>query len=945
MKKYSISMDKIREICEYNSLLDTVQSMRELKDFFSQKSVKGLYLKDILQEVGLEIKEIPSSKEEKMKWLMENVKISEFDEIDSSKGTEEKTNKEKANKEKGTDSVIDNSSDRKSDSEEPKPMVKISLETVSEFLNSVSPSCFEDAGEKIDVKPVDVYENTPIEYQDEFLIRYKENIYERLVVLRKKNNKKVVGIGSLQQNHILISREHLLYQEFKDNKKYEIILFEKNVASMFEKGEIKPSDGLEFKGRIWIKECNMDYKPMAVSNNTLCIDFGTSNTSAGTYGIRNKEDNEIELVSFIDVTDSEMNEVKLYPTIVYVENCEDKSNIKYLFGYEAKKIVIDKEYDTEASVFFEIKRWIGSLEEEEEIQDELGNVAIVKRKDIIRAYILHIIDLCQQYFKIKFEKLHLSAPVKLKEKFYMEMKSLLYEYIILKPESSVDEGIAIIYNSISNLKGQISSDNTSIMILDCGGGTTDLASCEVSYKELATGTKLSVKTKFVNGNSNFGGNNITFRIMQLLKIKLAHKYKDTDMGDCDVKTLIPYDEAGILNEIECYYAGSRERQYNSDVQNNIYDKFVEAYNKAEDVIPTIFVDNAKFKYAGELKKIKRNYYYLWQLAEKIKIKFYEEDVVSVDFENREDKKLEFDNPENYYIYRRDDNGELLKEIQPAEDIEITINEVRRVLCGDIYGLLNELLSENDLKIDMYKFYKLSGQSCKINLFMELLKEFIPGKRLRTNKAAKGSDEDGENKGSIKLKLDCIKGSIAYIRDKECGKIKPEMETDKPKLIYDVYIKEVKPEMQVLSMKEENKLGYQTFSRQATKALFFVKNSFGDKERKFEIELSEKNRKEDKEDFIQIPLEDLFDEVKTASVLEDHVIDGLKNRIADINPKETDEEDFVRIVFAIPSKEGYGINIYRIVKQMKEDKEAYGRLPVLYENYENESTKSFFDGRR
>lgn len=53
MKKYSIPMDKIREICEYNSLLDTVQSMRELKDFFSQKSVKGLYLKDILQEAGL----------------------------------------------------------------------------------------------------------------------------------------------------------------------------------------------------------------------------------------------------------------------------------------------------------------------------------------------------------------------------------------------------------------------------------------------------------------------------------------------------------------------------------------------------------------------------------------------------------------------------------------------------------------------------------------------------------------------------------------------------------------------------------------------------------------------------------------------------------------------------------------------------------------------------
>lgn len=931
MEKYKVDKQEIKEICEGAEALDSIDTTAGLKDFFSQKSTKGMWLKDIMETVGLDAGQIPAEKDKKIQWILEHI------EIQGIKDVQEKS-------QKSAEARQEEFKDQGAVSDTGFPCLA-GREDLNEFLGSVRTECFQVVDEKLDITRAKIYEGIPVEYQDNFCVQYQPGFYEGLVVILKGSENIVVAVGRLQREnnkyHIILDKDNIDYKAFGSNKKYRLGLFKEDEVQVFKKKKLQKSDAIEFNGLISTVSCMIDYKSMDTSNNALCIDFGTSNTSAGSYGIMNPEKSDIELVSFTDVTNPEMKESKLYPTMVYVENCQDADHIRYLFGYEAKKKVADKGYDMEESVFFEIKRWMGSLNQEEEIRDADGNTLAVKRREIVKAYMIHIIELSQQYFKVKFRKLHLSAPVRLKEKFYHEMCVMLEPegYKILSPKSSVDEGIAIIYNSISKMvdQGKIKeNDKKSIMILDCGGGTTDLASCEVSAKNLETGRKLKITAKFVNGNSNFGGNNITFRIMQLLKIKFAEKYAPGYMENCNLNELIPMEESQILSEVETAYEESKGRSYNSDNKNKIYEKYIDAYQKAENVIPTIFTGNERFEFAGQLKKIKRNYYYLWQLAEKIKIKFYEEGVVRVDFQPTEDKPLEFDTMENYYLYVI--NGDdLEKKENPADEIEITINEIRRVLCGDIYGLLNELLPVKDFDVNSYDYYRLAGQSCKITLFMELLKEFIPGRHLRISSVTSRKGREQETTGSIRLKLDCIKGSIAYIRDKECGKIKPEMETDTPKLIYDIYINKVDVETRILS-REEAKIGYETFSSKATKAELLVKNSFGETERKVVVELSGSRPEE-------IELSKMFEEIETRGIVSRDELDALKAKIGAINPKDSDESDYVRVVFAIPSKEGYGMNIYCIIKSVGRDKDIYGWWPFQYENYENESTKSFFDGRR
>lgn len=933
MAEYTLSRADLNEICkgreeELTEQLSHVHTEEEFREFFLQKKVPGLWVKDIMKLLGIPDKDIPPERQDRLDWILRHV------EIEGVAGAAQPSAPE-------------------APAETPEPetpdvsVCSLPLEQVRKFMETVDGGCLQPAKE-IDVTPATIHEDMPVQYQDDFLVKAPGGFYEGLAVILRADNRKLAATASLRRDgnmyHILMERGQIDYSAFHNQRKYLLGLFAADAAPLFAREKLEKSDGLEFHGVISTASCTIDYKPKRETANTLCIDFGTSNTSVGSYGVLHPEESHrIELVSFVDVTTPEMRQAQMYPTLVYVDDCGDADNVRYLFGYEARRQLIEKDYDTEASVFFEIKRWISSLDREEELRDEQGHSVTVLRRDIVKAYLLHVIDLAEQYFKTRFRKLHLSAPVKLKTQFYREMKAMLCadgSRTVLKPSDSVDEGVAIIYDSISRLidNEEIQDgEKTSIMILDCGGGTTDLASCEIVKEQRDAGTMLRVSTQFVNGNSNFGGNNITFRIMQLLKIKLAEKYAPDFMGDCTLQKLIPMEESQVLCKVE--EDPQKGSQYNSDdLKNEIYADFQKAYERAENIIPTIYVDNPRFRFAGELGKIRRNYYYLWQLAEKVKIRFYEDDMVSIDLRPVQDKPLEFDRSVMYYLYAAED-GELVRKQDAADGIEITINELRRLLCGDIFGLLNELLCAKDFQIDAYKYYRLAGQSCKISLFMDLLKEFIPGRKLRVNPIARGEDEP---KGSARLKLDCIKGCIAYVRDRECSLIHPEIQAEPSRLIYDVAAlkagREVEPLL--LSHASPEEIHFVPVTRDTTHIELIVKNTAGYEERRFTVEFRKSDGK-----FIEGPLEKLFEDVAAQGAVDEASLQKLQNDIIAVDPEDIDQEKYVRLAFAIPSSEGYGMQIYRLLKQNSPQGARYGWWVSRYENYENESTKSFFDGSR
>ena len=808
----------------------------------------------------------------------------------------------------------------------------ITLEKIYKTLKS------DNKVEELETRITDatIYENTSISYSDDFSFEKEEELYEGLALI--VNNKgEVIAKAYLQPNKtdyvIVADSKDIDYEKLQGNRKCRVVVFKKDAKEYLD-GSKKFSEIIQSDFYIGSIECRVKYEEMKTTSKILCIDFGTSNTTMGSYGVLDEEKNEIELVEFIDYTKEPYKKSNLYPTLIYVKDCSDKENIKYLFGYEAKKQLINENYSTEATTFFEIKRWISNLDHQEEITDQEENTLVVERREILKAYIMHILDLAKEHFKCKFKELHFSAPIKLKDCFIEEIKNILKdEYDVLSSSKSLDEGISIVYNHISNVMKytqehtEEESKDTSIMIIDCGGGTTDLASCEYMFNKNATGYNLEIRSKFENGDSNFGGNNITYRILQLLKIKLANSI----FGDVvdDINKLIPQTESEILEAID-----------NNVDKDTIYKELQRFYEESEEIIPTQFNNKKLYKYDSDLKKIKRNYYYLWQLAEKIKIEFYKRtDLLSINFleETQDSTKITVEELENFYIYTlNSENGKLEKQ-ETLPKLRINIKEITLLLYADIYYLLDTLLDEN---VNSYHNYKLSGQSCKITLFNQLLKEFIPGKRLRI-KDNRVNKEDYE-----KLKVDCVRGSIAYIKDRSSGKITPTIVNENPKLMYDVFVDKGE-KIKIFDAKTEDITPqyFNTTSRIARIEIGQVKQN-SNLEIKHDISQTIEYELEFNSSYDYIELSKIMDDIKENTSLNNDKLSDLQYKIHEYQVREQSNRDNVFILFTVPAKDNYGFNIYQILKIETNEKTTYKIVNKVYKNFEkNLSTEVFFDGRK
>lgn len=516
----------------------------------------------------------------------------------------------------------------------------------------------------------------------------------------------------------------------------------------------------------------------------LSIDFGTSNTTAGAYldygyiSRPNEHDllngciklDNINLVTFNDTTRDDRPWLPLLPTVVSVADCSNPEKVKYKFGYDAQKETKIKYYDETFSVFYEIKRWVNSYKSMQEIIDKKGNVTTVPRYTIIRKYFEYVISTAEQRFKCKFRILHLTSPVKLKQQYHKMFKEILSEYEI-ETDHMLDEGTAVVYNTIANLiekRRYYDNELMQALIIDCGGGTTDLSSCSFIIRNNSVAYDVDIETTYENGDTNFGGNNITYRIMQYIKIMFANYYSKHKSIRLDELIQIP--TADIFRYVD---------EYGKD---KVYEQLEAAYEEAEEIIPTKF-KNYENHTRDEYFMVKNNFYFLFDIADKMKKQFYmNEGVIRNRFQSNYD-----DENEDLKITRIDrwnlvvkEKGRLLYH-HDFPDVIFNIKEVELLLQADIYEVVNKFLNRffKDGTLNNYSIIKLTGQSCRIDIFREALKEFIPGKCIEFKQ------HSNDSASIIELKLACVKGSIQYVNARKIGFTDVNLRYSMPMIPYSV----------------------------------------------------------------------------------------------------------------------------------------------------------------
>lgn len=546
----------------------------------------------------------------------------------------------------------------------------------------------------------------------------------------------------------------------------------------------------------------------------IAIDFGTSATTAGILDFQEKisdvkfNNHKIKYAVFYNNDDEEVNVV---PTIIAVHSLKNPENPEYIFGYDALKF--GSYLDENFTIFFDIKRWTADYEKEEELTDNFGRRIFVKRKKILREFFLFIIRSLEDYVKGKIKQVHISSPVKQKGKFQYLFQEILPEYAVEKKEM-IDESVAVLYNTISELiesKTIRNKQKYSALVIDCGGGTTDISSCSFKVENRRVSYAIDIETGYENGNTDFGGNNLTYKVLQMLKLKivevLCKKHLEQnnlikaqrafygEKDSLDERTFALAQQIPALKNLLKNFHLDVYRFIDENGLKKIYQDFENAYEMAEEILPTKF-KNWESKNRGEYFRVRNNYYFLFTIAERIKREFFKnygviKILLTVEGNHfKPDRNWELNQKyeeifedtikislDKWRLTIKNPDG--LNFISDLPDISFNIFEIEPILNPEIYNIIRQLFNPiyESGELENYGLIKLSGQSCKINLFKTALKEFVPGKLIKSKPKPDIIEDKDE------FKMSCIDGALKYLRDKKFGYADIKIKNRPPHLPY------------------------------------------------------------------------------------------------------------------------------------------------------------------
>lgn len=490
----------------------------------------------------------------------------------------------------------------------------------------------------------------------------------------------------------------------------------------------------------------------------LVIDFGSSNTTMGIC----RPDGSTSIAN--------VNGTPIIPSIIGVKTTEgDKT--EFLFGDDARALTEENYRDEDVAVFYDIKRWVSDADRSESVILQNGYKYQFERREMLRAYLEYLLDLARQQFKCNFSHIQMLAPIRQKEKFQALFKELLPEYNV---NCELDEGMAVLFQSINRMIQDKRFEGNQwyhALTIDCGGGTTDLTSGQFRIDNTRVSYVVDLETRYENGDTNFGGNNLTYRILQLLKIRIAERL-------------------GFLQEED--YSGREDMA--------LYESLEKRYSMAEKWIPTRFKDYEERK-REEYFFVKNNFYYLFALAEDVKKAFFQPSCLyelRISTQKGEAGKEIILDKWKLSVCREGQFGQ----ISVPVTLYLHLNEIEELLRPDVYRLMERFLDKKFYQGELseYEMIKMTGQSCKSVLFTEALKQYVPGKMIQNTKR--------DNRGN-ELKMCCLEGALAYFLNCKLGYMKVNQNYQVGSLPYEImaYTHENEEKILVKSLDPENHIGY------------------------------------------------------------------------------------------------------------------------------------------
>ena len=381
------------------------------------------------------------------------------------------------------------------------------LERLQAFLDRCPGSSVSDGSVRIP-GTITLYDGLGLDEMDDYRIEAGSRLYEGNLLLVDEQDQICTCFYIRERGgrfYLYKSREVPVPELQK--RQYSILYFPGEQVSeyLYDCYMNNPVPEPGYAERIRVPLLNIRLCPVLEASLPLVLDFGSSNTTMGIC----LPDGSIRV--------ARAGNGHVIPSVIGVTGQKDHTP-GYVFGYEALQLGSRSYRDEDVPVFHDIKRWVSDAERQESVILENGHRYQLSRKEMLRAFLLYLIDMGMQQFKCRFQNIQLLSPIRQKEKFQSLFKELLPEYQV---DCVLDEGMAVLFHSIQDLidQGRYEQGRTyRALVIDCGGGTTDLTSGRFRIENSRVSYLVDIRTSYENGDTNFGGNNLTYRILQLLKI-------------------------------------------------------------------------------------------------------------------------------------------------------------------------------------------------------------------------------------------------------------------------------------------------------------------------------------------------------------------------------------------------------------------------------------------
>ena len=589
---------------------------------------------------------------------------------------------------------------------------------------------------------INVYEDLAVDYFDRYYVSGEIPPEEGNILLVDEYDS-ICGIFNLKKAingiYYLAKSQEMKIISSK-SRKYSLLYFAGNSSEAIYRAYYGMDIDVVHHNRVTCEQIALlEFKELQrnVSLAPLVIDFGGSNTIAGTI-LDNKTH---QFVKYINIDTIE--ETYIIPSSIGVKNIEN-DKLEYSFGYENSEIFSKNYLDKDNAIFLNIKEWISDIDKKEQISNSEGFLVEISRKEMLLEYFEYLVTQARTQFKTDFSNIVLIVPMRLEYKYKKVFDEILAKYI----PKYISEAKAALFNSVKKLmesNAYKEGYEYSSLIFDCGGTNTYASSNKFAIESNRVSYKIKTNILCEKTECEFGGNNLTYHILKLLQLKLT----------------------GTTN-----------------------------YEEAEKCLPTHYgnINNSGAEYYF---KVKRNYYYLWEVAEKIKSKFSVENrlqtlilnssTVSNNLTTKEYKNLGLDSKCEYTKYEREvklhiDKWKLYfssSKIETVLSCVIYRDEIKDTLFEYVDKMVQTVFEDKYINQELMKYniVNILGQSTVSNLFYEAIKEYLPGRKIQNL---------AQNKNTKALKSGVIEGTLFYLENIKNGNIEVLEEKAETLIPYELY---------------------------------------------------------------------------------------------------------------------------------------------------------------